>query len=473
MTTAIWWLRRDLRLHDNAALTTALAAGSAVVPVFILDPALLRSSYVGERRLAYLAASLRQLDADLRQRGSRLIIRQGPPRDVLRHLLAETSASAIHALADVSPYARQRDTAIAAHLPLQLHDGLAALPPGAVLTQSGQPYTVFTPFSKAWQNQLGKLTLLPAPDYIPTPPDLAGLPLPALSSLSATPLFPPGESAARQRLTDFIAAGIGAYAQARHRLDVAVPASGTAASTAALSPYFRFGQLSPRLAVTVALEAIDHAPNAAARQGAEAWLSELIWRDFYIHILYYFPHVRRRSFRPQYDGIAWQNDSQAFAAWQAGQTGYPVVDAAMRQLAQTGWLPNRARMIVASFLVKDLLIDWRWGERWFMQQLLDGDPAANNGGWQWSAGTGTDAAPYFRIFNPVSQGQKFDPQGTYVRRWLPELAYVPDEYVHAPWQMPAALQHASRCRIGHDYPAPLVDHQQARARTLSAFAAAR
>lgn len=475
--TAIWWIRRDLRLHDNAALTAALSAGGAVAPVFILDPVLLASAYTGARRLAYLEASLRQLDADLRQRGSRLIMRQGNPAAVLNQLAAETKAVAVHALADVSPYAGRRDAAVAAHLvaaqtPLHLHPGLTVLPPGDVLTQSGAPYTVFTPFSKAWQMRLAMLPspkIQPAPDHIATPADLDGLPLPTLTPLSASPLFPPGETAARRRLAQFVENGLDeasiyAYGEMRHRLD--------AAGTSALSPYFRFGQLSPRLAVAAALEAIDRAPNAAARQGAEAWLSELIWREFYSHILYHFPHVRGRSFRSAYDGIVWQNDPQAFAAWQSGQTGYPVVDAAMRQLAQTGWLPNRARMIVASFLVKDLLIDWRWGEQWFMQQLIDGDPAANNGGWQWSAGTGTDAAPYFRIFNPVTQGQKFDPQGSYVRRWLPELARVPAKYVHAPWEMPAADQRASGCRLGHDYPAPLVDHQQARARALSTFAAA-
>ncbi len=465
MTAAIWWVRRDLRLHDNDALTTALATAGQVVPVFILDPTLLGSSYVGARRLAYLEASLRQLDADLQQRGSRLIVRQGNPRDVLSQLLAETGASAIHALADVSPYAMRRDAAVAAQLPLQLHPGLTILPPGDVLTQSGAPYTVFTPFRKAWQTRWDgqlRLPLQPAPDPIPTPAALFSLSLPSLSPLASSPLFPPGETAARQRLAHFGENGIYAYGQARHRLDIA--------GTSALSPYLRFGQLSPRLAAVAAMEAIDRAPDAAARQGAEAWFSELIWREFYMHILYHFPHVHGGSFRRQYDGITWQNDLQAFAAWQAGQTGYPVVDAAMRQLAQTGWMPNRARMMVASFLVKDLLIDWRWGERWFMQQLIDGDPAANNGGWQWTAGTGTDAAPYFRIFNPVTQGQKFDPQGTYVRCWLPELAQVPDQYVHAPWQMPAAVQHASRCRIGYDYPTPLVDHQQARARALSAFA---
>ena len=204
-----------------------------------------------------------------------------------------------------------------------------------------------------------------------------------------------------------------------------------------------------------------------ARESAETWLNELIWRDFYIHILDHFPHVRQSNFRPK--EIRWQNDRGDFEAWKAGQTGYPLVDAAMRQLRQTGWMHSRARMISASFLTKDLLIDWRWGETWFMSQLVDGDLAANNGGWQWTAGTGSDAAPYFRIFNPVSQGLKHDPRGAYIRRWLPELAAVPDEYVHQPWRMPVAEQRSCGVIIGVDYPAPIVEHAFARQRALQAF----
>jgi deoxyribodipyrimidine photo-lyase len=231
--------------------------------------------------------------------------------------------------------------------------------------------------------------------------------------------------------------------------------------------------VSARQAVVAALEAIEAAPNDQARKGAETWLNELIWREFYIAVLYHFPRVRRNSFRPEYDQIHWENDEDAFTAWCEGRTGYPVVDAAMRQLVQTGWMHNRARMIVASFLVKDLLIDWRWGERWFMQHLVDGDPAANNGGWQWTAGTGTDAAPYFRIFNPVSQGRKYDPRGAYVRRWLPEMVRVPDQFIHQPWTMPLEEQQSAECYIGQDYPAPIVDHAWARQRTLAAFTQAR
>jgi deoxyribodipyrimidine photo-lyase len=235
----------------------------------------------------------------------------------------------------------------------------------------------------------------------------------------------------------------------------------------------RFGMLSARQAAVAAQSAYRAAATGEARQGAETWLNELIWREFYVAILHHFPHVRQTSFRPNLRDIPWEDDGDAFAAWCAGRTGYPVVDAAMRHLSQTGWMHNRARMIVASFLVKDLLVDWRWGERWFMQHLVDGDPAANNGGWQWTAGTGTDAAPYFRVFNPVLQGQKFDPDGTFVRQWLPELARVPGRYVHKPWEMPEAVQQDAQCIVGQDYPAPLVDHKWARERTLAAYAEAK
>jgi len=227
--------------------------------------------------------------------------------------------------------------------------------------------------------------------------------------------------------------------------------------------------VSARQAAAIAYQAINHATNQDARENVETWLSELIWRDFYISILHHFPHVRKNNFRAQYDAIVWSQNQAEFDAWCHGQTGYPYIDAAMRQLYQSGWMHNRARMAVASFLVKDLLIDWRWGERWFMQHLLDGDPASNNGGWQWAAGTGTDAAPYFRIFNPISQGTKHDPEGNYVRRWVPELTRLPKKYIHEPWKMSLSEQQRCGCIIGQDYPLPMVDHQWARQRTLEAY----
>ncbi len=467
MTTAIWWIRRDLRLTDNQALAAALEQADQVIPTFILDPNLLDSEYVGPKRLAFLWGGLRRLEADLQAAGSRLILRRGEPREELRKLLSESGASAIFAEEDVSPYARRRDDTVAESLPLQLLGGLTVHPPEAVLKADGTPYTVFTPFSKGWNSlpQPSPPHILPAPTSIPTPnSDLSSHFIPTNPALPSGVPFIPGEAEAQRRLvtfTDGAEAAIFRYAGDRNRMDLA--------GTSGLSPYLRFGMVSARRAVVTALLAIENAPNAEARQGAETWLNELIWREFYLAILYHFPQVRGASFRPEYDQIVWANHQAAFAAWQEGRTGYPVVDAAMRQLQKTGWMHNRARMVVASFLVKDLLIDWRWGERWFMQHLVDGDPAANNGGWQWTAGTGTDAAPYFRIFNPILQSQKYDPDGAYVRRWVPELADVPPKFIHAPWEMPADVQKQAGCQIGRDYPEPIIDHKQARERTLEAY----
>ena len=463
MKTAMWWIRRDLRLNDNQALTVALQQADYVLPVFIVDPGLTQSDYVGDKRLAFLWAGLRRLEADLQARGSRLLVLHGDPVTELAALVRETGATLIVAEADVSPYARRRDQQVAETLPLQLVSGLTVFPPDAVLKADGTPYTVFTPFSRTWKTMPPPSpdSIIPAPERIPTPPRPQSRPVPVAPALPDTVPFKPGEAEARQRLERFKNGIIFQYGDNRNRVDLT--------GTSGLSPWLRFGMLSPRQAVAAAWQAIELAPDEPARKSAETWLNELIWREFYISILYHFPQVRRRSFRPEYDGIEWDNDPAAFAAWTEGRTGYPIVDAAMRQLSQTGWMHNRARMITASFLVKDLLIDWRWGERWFMQQLVDGDPAANNGGWQWTAGVGTDAAPYFRIFNPILQSKKFDPTGTYIRRWLPELAAVPEKHIHTPWTMPASVQQQSGCVMGRHYPPPVVDHKQARERTLAAY----
>jgi deoxyribodipyrimidine photo-lyase len=470
MRTALWWLRRDLRLTDNQALAAALAHADGVIPVFVLDPTLLNSPYVGPKRIAFLLGGLRRLDEDLRARGSRLIVRRGDPREELTALLAECGAEAIFTEEDLTPYARQRDGGVAESLPLHLVGGRIVHLPGAVLKADGTPYTVFTPFSRRWKTlpPPQASAILPAPDRLPTPPEVSSLPIPEEPALPQAVPFPPGEAEAQGRLRAFVEGDdppIYQYAEARDRLDVE--------GTSRLSPYLHLGMISARQAVVAALEAIAAAPDAEASKGAETWLNELIWREFYVHILYHFPHVLQQSFRADLRAIPWENDEEALAAWCEGQTGYPVVDAGMRQLAQTGWMHNRARMIVASFLVKDLLIDWRWGERYFMQQLVDGDSASNNGGWQWTAGTGTDAAPYFRIFNPLLQGKKHDPQGAYVRRWVPALAQVPDRFIHQPWKMPLDVQQKAGCVVGQDYPAPIVDHAWARERTLTAYAQAR
>ena len=452
----IWWIRRDLRLQDNQALQLTLqGSADGLLPVFILDPALL--SAPAPNRQAFLWQGLRALDEQLRRRGSGLIVRTGPPLEVLSRLRAETGAAQIVAEEDYTPYARRRDAAIAAALPLTLAGGLTVHHPAQVCKADGTPYTVFTPFSKAWKALPRPVSIALAPDRLP--------PLPTGLASDALPEGQPamrfvwqaGEVAAAQRLADFLAGPIADYADDRNRLDLD--------GTSTLSPYLRFGMISARQAALAAWQAIEQGLG----RGAETWLNELIWREFYQAILYHFPDVLQQAFNPSLRNIAWRDAPEDLRAWQEGRTGYPVVDACMRQLSGMGWMHNRGRMIVASFLVKDLLLDWRLGERWFMRWLVDGDPAANNGGWQWTAGVGTDAAPYFRIFNPLLQGQKFDPQGDFVRRWLPELRRVPTAYIHTPWLMPEDVQAACGVRMGREYPLPIVNHAAARDRTLAAY----
>jgi len=461
MKTAIWWIRRDLRLSDNLALAAALDRAEVVIPVFILDPKLLASQYAGQGRVAFLFEGLRLLEADLRQRGGALIVRQGDPLEALHKLQGETGAEGIFAQADVSPYARHRDGRLGRELPLTFTQGVTVYPPEILHKPDGSPYTVFTPFSRMWRNLPFPGDPLPAPERLAPLPPITSLGVPDSPRHPTESHFPAGEAEAQRRLAAFTDFAINQYAEDRNRMDLN--------GTSRLSPYLRFGMLSAQQAAWAARGAEAQAKDADAQQGAETWLSELIWREFYTTILYYYPEVRHTAFRPELRNIPWQDDPAGFAAWTDGRTGYPVVDAAMRQLNATGWMHNRARMIVASFLTKDLLIDWRLGERYFMQRLLDGDPAANNGGWQWTAGTGTDAAPYFRVFNPILQGKKFDPQGAYVRHWIPELATVPDAFIHTSWEMPSDVQREASCRIGKDYPAPIVDHAFARQRALAAY----
>ena len=409
---AIWWIRRDLRLTDNAALHSALEAGS-VLPVFILDPAF---DYSSARRKDFLYEGLHALDKDLHERGSYLVIRKGKPLDVLTKLVEETKANSIYAEEDFTPYARKRDLEIEHRLPLSLVSGQTVHHPNAVLKADGKPYTVYTPYSKIWKAKLpSKLNLYPAPAQINTPKGIKTEPLPPFK---VNPLFPAGEKEALVRLEEFTFKKIHSYGDDRNRMDLD--------GTSSLSPYLRFGMIGLRQAVHTALQEKSN--------GATVWLNELIWREFYIQILYHFPRVAKTAFNKSLANIPWRNNVSEFEAWKRGETGVPVVDAAMRQLKETGWMHNRARMIVASYLVKDLLIDWRWGEAWFMENLLDGDVAANNGGWQWTAGTGTDAAPYFRVFNPILQSAKFDPNGDYIRKWIPELRSVDAKDIHAPWE---------------------------------------
>jgi len=435
--TAIWWIRRDLRLTDNAALHASLEAGS-VIPLFILDPAFDSAS---PRRRDFLHEGLHALDQDLRERKSYLVVRRGNPLQVLLQLMQESGATLIFAEEDFTPYARGRDTKIARKLPLQLIHGQTVLHPEFVKKADGKPYTVYTPFSKAWKSLLAEIRLFPTPTTIPTPAGIRTEPLPAFTVSQG---FPAGEAEALRRLHQFTFASIYQYTDLRNRMDLD--------GTSSLSPYFRFGMLGLR-------QAVHAAKQTSEVPGVQTWLNELIWREFYIQILYHFPHVAKTAFNPSLANIPWRNNKAEFLAWKEGRTGVPVVDAAMRQLLSLGWMHNRARMIVASYLVKDLLIDWRWGEAWFMQNLLDGDIAANNGGWQWTAGTGTDAAPYFRIFNPVLQSARFDPNGDYIRKWVPELRALDAKDIHAPWEKGIKVK---------GYPErPIIERDKAR--TLQAY----
>ena len=478
---ALVWLRRDLRVDDHAALYHALRDARQVWCAFVFDRAILDPLPRADRRVEFIRDSLVGVDAELRAQGAAhgvegvgLLIRHGSSPEQVVDLVRQLDAQAVYAAHDDEPAALARDAhtrGLLADAGVVLHTvkDHVIFERSEVLTQSGSPYSVFTPYKNAWLKKVDPFFLRAYPvarhagALAPLPAGAGGVPTLADIGFERTNLhtlrLPSGPAGAQELLDDFLAR-IDRYADTRDFPAIKGPSY--------LSTHLRFGTVSIR---RLAREA--HQRMAAGSRGAEVWLSELIWRDFYHQVLHHHPHVVGHAFKREYDKIRWEHGKHAdgwFAAWCEGRTGYPLVDAAMRQINETGYMHNRLRMVVASFLTKDLGIDWRRGEAYFAQHLNDFDLAANNGGWQWAASSGCDAQPYFRIFNPVAQSEKFDPQGRFIRRYLPELANLPDAMVHAPWAARPVDLVAAGVVLGRDYPEPVVQHELARMQTLERYA---
>jgi deoxyribodipyrimidine photo-lyase len=455
------WFRQDLRLADNPALRDAISAGAPVIPVYVLDDETPGAWAAGGASRWWLHHSLTALASDLGRLGLRLILRRGRARTCLDALIAETGASGVFWNRCYERFAIARDKAIKADLESR---GIAAksfnanllFEPWTVVSKSGTPFRVFTPFWKACLAAESPAMPLPTPSRATAPATW-----PASDALGDWNLLPtnpdwaagfstwtPGEAGGQARLAVFIARALGGYAGLRDRPDLE--------ATSRLSPHLHFGEISPRQCF--------HAGAASSK-----FLAELGWREFAYHLLFHIPDLPETALRAEFRGFPWRDDDLRLRAWQRGRTGYPVVDAGMRELWRTGWMHNRVRMIAASFLVKHLLLPWQAGQAWFWDTLVDADLASNSASWQWVAGCGADAAPYFRVFNPMLQGAKFDPDGAYVRRFVPELSALPNEYLHAPWQAPADILRRAGVELGATYPKPIVDHGEARVRALAAF----
>jgi deoxyribodipyrimidine photo-lyase len=464
-SVAVVWFRRDLRLHDHPALQAALAGHDQVVPLFVLDRTLVAGRYASGARVAFMLRCLASLDAGLEALGSGLVMREGTAAEQVVAVAQEVGADTVMWASDVGPYALSRDKAVAAAL---REAGVEPRPqPGNFVADvskpragQGKPYTVFTPFWRTHVKQ-ERRDVLDAPAVLPAlPKGLSHGVIPSVEDLGLVddvpePVTEAGEDVARAAADAFFASPVDRYDQRHDDLT---------GGTSVLSPHIRWGTISVR---ELEARALAHGGD-----GAAAFARQLIWRDFYAHVLLLFPANTQHAFQERFDALQWAEDDDGLEAWKAGRTGFPLVDAGMRQLAQTGWMHNRARLVVGSFLAKDLHLDWRVGERWFARKLLDGEPLQNNGNWQWIASTGVDPAPYFRrMFNPTTQAKKFDPDGEYIRRWVAELRNVPAKRIHEPWTMDDEEQAAAGCVIGEDYPGPIVDHAQERRRAVERYRA--
>lgn len=469
----IVWFRQDLRLQDNPALLAAAQRG-AVLPVYVLDDAGEGRWPMGAASRWWLHHSLAALDATLRGRGARLMLAHGESGAVLRELVKQTGADAVYWNRRYEPAAVARDAVIkqelsAAGVEAKSFAASVLFEPHVVKNKSGGPFQVFTPF---WRHcltlEVAEPVRLPAGKLAVPAEVTRSLAIEELRLLPAIPwdagfraAWQPGEEGATRRLRKFVAGAMDRYADDRNLPD--------RDGTSALSPHLHFGEISPRQ-IWSAVRALGKASGVfPPSRGAQVFLSEVGWREFAYHLLYHFPHTPEAPLRAEFARFPWRADAGQLRAWQRGRTGYPIVDAGMRQLWATGWMHNRVRMIVASFLVKHLRLSWQEGAAWFWDTLVDADLAANTLGWQWTAGCGADAAPYFRIFNPILQGAKFDPNGDYVRRWVPELARVPAEFIHAPWEASPLELSAAGVVLGQDYPQPMVDHGEARTAALAAL----
>jgi deoxyribodipyrimidine photo-lyase len=470
--TGLVWLRRDLRCHDHAALSQALALCEKVFIAFIFDKTILDElPNKADRRVEFIWQSAMEVDETLRKNGGGLICEHAHTLEAIPRIAHGLGASVVFTNHDYEPSAIERDETIAAHLKalnidFKTFKDQVIFEKSEVLTGAQKPFSVFTPYKNAWLKlrtdgdlaphrcdlTSGQLSKLPG-SAIPTLADMG------FSTTNLKELKINGGSRSGLTLLHDFADRIGQYDESRNFPAVKGPSY--------LSVHFRFGTISIREAASLAWQTIQTKPAASA--GAQIWLAELIWRDFYFQILHHNPRVEKNAFKPDYDLIQWNRDQTVFDAWKEGRTGYPLVDAAMAQLNQTGYMHNRLRMVVASFLIKDLGIDWRWGEKYFADQLNDFDLSANNGGWQWAASSGCDAQPYFRIFNPITQSEKFDAEGKFIKRYLPQLAGLTKKTIHAPWLAgPIELQ-AAQIKLGETYAHPIVAHDVARAETLQRY----